>query len=167
MAKSLIVPHFAIILCIVIFMSIIYWVIKVSNNISSKCGHSYEYEAFSQRESNPNTNVGQNSADNINKVLYPTRDLYCENKGLEKSYSPQICCKSTNSNAQNPANYNPRCTYGIYGSANTGANNDAKNNGSQDPFNETCSYFQNCRCVFPKTGDCAECWPEISRKALL
>ena len=26
-----------------------------------------------------------------NRFLYPTRDMYCENKGLEKAYSPQLC----------------------------------------------------------------------------
>jgi len=26
-----------------------------------------------------------------NRFLYPTRDTYCENRGLEKAYSPQLC----------------------------------------------------------------------------
>tara|TARA_B100001287_G_scaffold275844_1_gene284685 strand:- start:3303 stop:3611 length:309 start_codon:yes stop_codon:yes gene_type:complete len=26
-----------------------------------------------------------------NRFLYPTRDRYCENRGLEKAYSPQLC----------------------------------------------------------------------------
>ena len=26
-----------------------------------------------------------------NRFLYPTRDTYCENRGMEKAYSPQLC----------------------------------------------------------------------------
>ncbi len=35
--------------------------------------------------------------------LYPSRDLYCENQGMSKSYMPQICCH------ENGCNYDQNC----------------------------------------------------------
>ncbi len=59
--------------------------------------------------------------------LWPSRDTYCEERGLKKSYMPQKCIVL----------------------------DDGGNVKAWDRY-------RNCRCVNPKTGFCASCYPRVN-----